>query len=80
VALNLLGSIAFGASAIASFVEPASGQEVSTRIANAGTSLGGVCFLIGALLLMPEAAAEEREAVGIQLPEAGLPVRSRAGD
>jgi len=80
VALNLLGSIAFGASAIASFVEPASGQEVSTRIANAGTSLGGVCFLVGALLLMPEAAAEEREAVGIQLPEAGLPVRSGARD
>jgi hypothetical protein len=60
VALNLLGSIAFGASAIASFVEPASGEAVSTRIANAGTALGGICFLLGALLLMPEAAAEER--------------------
>jgi hypothetical protein len=58
VALNLTGSIAFGASAIASFIEPASGQAVSTRIANAGTALGGVCFLLGALLLMPEAAAE----------------------
>ena len=62
VALNLLGSIAFGASAIASLLEPASGEPVSARIANAGTSLGGICFLVGALLLMPEAANEERAA------------------
>lgn len=62
VALNLLGSIAFGASAIASLLEPASGQPVSARIANAGTAVGGICFLIGALLLMPEAANEERVA------------------
>ncbi len=60
VALNLLGSIAFGASAVASLVEPSSGEPVSARIANAGTSLGALCFLIGALLLMPEAASEER--------------------
>ena len=60
VALNLLGSIAFGISAIASLTEPSSGLPVSARIANAGTSVGGICFLIGALLLMPEAAAEER--------------------
>jgi len=59
VALNLLGSIAFGASAIASLLEPASGEPISARIANAGTSVGGLCFLIGALLLMPEAAAGE---------------------
>jgi hypothetical protein len=59
----MLGSIAFGASAIASLLEPSSGQPVSARIANAGTSLGGICFLIGALLLMPEAANEERAAL-----------------
>ncbi len=63
VALNLLGSIAFGASAVASLVEPSSGEPVSARIANAGTSVGAICFLIGALLLMPEAANEERAAV-----------------
>jgi hypothetical protein len=62
VALNLLGSIAFGASAIASLLEPSSGQPVSARIANAGTSVGGICFLIGALLLMPEAVNEETAA------------------
>ena len=62
VALNLLGSIAFGASAVASLIEPSTGQAVSARIANAGTSLGGLCFLAGAVLLMPEAAGEERAA------------------
>jgi len=60
VALNLLGSIAFGVSAVASFVEPATGEPLSAHLANGGTSLGGLCFLVGALLLMPEAAAEER--------------------
>jgi hypothetical protein len=62
VVLNMLGSIAFGISAVASFIEPASGEPVSARLANGGTSLGGLCFLVGALLLMPEAAAEERPA------------------
>ena len=62
VALNLLGSIAFGVSAVASLVEPASGEPVSARIANSGTWVGGVCFLVGALLLMPEAARQRRAA------------------
>ena len=62
VALNLLGSIAFGVAAIASLVEPSSGEPVSARIANGGTALGGLCFLIAALALMPEAAIEERGA------------------
>jgi YrhK-like protein len=61
-ALNLLGSIAFGASAVASLLEPSSGEPVSARIANAGTTLGGICFLLGALLLMPQAANLERAA------------------
>jgi hypothetical protein len=60
VALNLLGSIAFGVAAIVSLIEPASGQPVSARIANGGTALGGLCFLVAAFALMPEAAAEER--------------------
>ena len=62
VALNLLGSIAFGAAAIGSLIEPSSGEPVSARIANGGTALGGVCFLVAALALMPEARIEERAA------------------
>jgi hypothetical protein len=56
-ALNLLGSIFFGISAIASLVEPSTGEPVSAHIANSGTSAGGVCFLIAALILVPAAAA-----------------------
>jgi uncharacterized membrane protein len=56
VALNLLGSIAFGISAIASLVEPSTGEPLSAHIANSGTSVGGACFLIASLLLIPEAA------------------------
>ncbi len=62
VALNLLGSILFGISAVASLTEPDTGQAVSTQISNSGTALGGVCFLIGAILLIPEAAAARRRA------------------
>jgi hypothetical protein len=62
VALNLAGSLAFGAAAIASLLEPATGEPISAHIANGGTSLGGLCFLVGALALMPEAAAQERAA------------------
>ncbi len=35
------------------------GLPISARISNGGTALGGLCFLIGALALMPEAAAEQ---------------------
>lgn len=59
VALNLLGSIAFGTAAVASLIEPSSGEPISARVANAGTALGGLCFLVAALALMPQAAAEE---------------------
>jgi hypothetical protein len=64
VALNLLGSIAFGIAAVASLVEPSTGLPVSARIANAGTALGGICFFLAALALMPEAASQEQAARG----------------
>jgi hypothetical protein len=49
-ALNLVGSIAFGASAIAALVEPSTSEPVSAVIANATTTIGALCFLTGALL------------------------------
>jgi hypothetical protein len=52
-ALNLFGSIAFGVSAIASYVKP-NGQLVSLALTNLGTFVGAVCFLVGGLLLLPE--------------------------
>lgn len=55
-ALNLLGSIAFGAAALASLIEPSTNEPVSAAIANGGTALGALGFLIGALLLLPDAS------------------------
>ena len=51
--LNLVGSIAFGVSAIASYVKP-NGQLVSLALTNLGTFVGAICFLGGAVLLLPE--------------------------
>jgi hypothetical protein len=64
VALNLLGSIWFGIAAVASFVFPATGEMVRLRADNVGTSLGGICFLIAAVLLIPE--ARWRRPIGAQ--------------
>ena len=55
-ALNLLGSIAFGVSAVTSLIEPSTQEPVSAAIANAGTAIGALCFLAGAVMLAPEAA------------------------
>jgi hypothetical protein len=52
--LNLLGSVAFGVSAVASFVIPATGELRNAAQANLGTLIGATCFLVGALLLLPE--------------------------
>ena len=57
-ALNLAGSIAFGISAIAAFWVPSQGSVLDLAAANAFTALGGLCFLVGAVLLLPEGAAE----------------------
>ena len=51
--LNLVGSIAFGVSAVASYVKP-NGDLVSLALTNLGTFVGAICFLVGAVLLLPE--------------------------
>jgi len=61
---NLLGSIAFGVSAVASYVIPATGELRNAERANLGTLVGAVCFLIGALLLLPERTEESTTALG----------------
>lgn len=53
--LNMVGSIAFGASAVAAKVMDTDTLR-NAQIANAGTWIGGVCFLFGAILLIPEEA------------------------
>ena len=51
--VNMLGSVLFMASALASYVLPATDEVVSTRISVAGTLLGAVCFFVGAALMFP---------------------------
>lgn len=51
--LNMIGSILFMASALASFVLPSSGDVINERVAVAGTLLGALCFGAGAVLMFP---------------------------
>jgi hypothetical protein len=62
VALNMAGSIAFGVAAAASVIEPATDEPLSAAITNATTTLGGLCFLAGAIALIPEARRARRAA------------------
>ena len=53
-ALNLIGSVAFGFSAIGAYILPATGLPKNEILVNLGTFIGAICFLIGGLLLLPE--------------------------
>ena len=57
VALNLLGSIVFGVSAVAAKVVDDGPR--SPELTNLGTFLGALCFLAGAILLLPERTADQ---------------------
>jgi len=48
--LNMLGSIAFGVSAVAAFVVPSTGDLVSEQWTNLGTAVGALCFFTAAVL------------------------------
>jgi hypothetical protein len=56
--LNLVGSIAFGISAVAGYINPVTGQVRNTGGANLWTLVGAVCFFAGAVLLLPERTEE----------------------
>jgi hypothetical protein len=51
--INMVGSVAFMASALASFVLPKTGAMIDIPLANAATFVGAVCFLLAAGLLLP---------------------------
>ena len=57
-AINLVGCIAFGISAIAAFWVPTEGSVIDLAAANVFTAFGGLCFLIGAVLLLPSPASD----------------------
>lgn len=56
--INLAGSIAFGVSAVAGYIDPVTGAVRNAAGANAATLAGAVCFFAGALLLLPERTEE----------------------
>lgn len=58
--LNLLGSLAFGISAITGFFLPQSGQVLSLAGTNLFTFLGAICFFLGAFFLLPEMVQSNR--------------------
>jgi len=65
-ALNMFGSVAFGVAAVTSLVVPSTSEPVSAAIANAGTTIGALCFLAGALMLMAGAGPAATRAEGIR--------------
>jgi hypothetical protein len=54
VVINLAGSVAFQVSALYSFVGPGAADAHALFLASLGTFAGALCFLLGALLLLPE--------------------------
>jgi hypothetical protein len=57
--VNLLGSVAFQISALYSFAGPEPAASASLFWAGFYTAAGGVCFLIGSYLMIPELFDEE---------------------
>jgi hypothetical protein len=78
-AVNLVGCVAFGISAIASYVVPATGSALDLAAANSWTALGALCFLIGALLLLPEGAASRASATPEPAADRGIGGASGSG-
>jgi hypothetical protein len=73
--LNLAGSIAFGVAAVAARYLHGTEQMANVALVNAGTCVGAVCFLVGAVLLPVESARDRAPAaaVGASLPHDDAP-------
>jgi hypothetical protein len=65
-ALNLWGSVFFGLSAVGSYVQP-TGALTSAELANGGTFLGAMCFLVASLLMMPEGRGASQGSSGTSI-------------
>ena len=77
-----------GVSAVGAFVNPATGDVTNVRWDNGGTVLGAVCFLVAAVMLIPEARSVSNTAgpgqrtsgSGNGIAVSGRPKRGRNGD
>jgi hypothetical protein len=61
-AVNLAGCVLFGISAIASYIVPSTGSVLDLAAVNWCTSLGALCFFVGALMLLPRVSTALKEA------------------
>jgi hypothetical protein len=61
-AVNLAGCVFFGISALASYVVPSTGSVLDLAAVNWCTALGALCFLTGALMLLPRKSTVLKEA------------------
>jgi hypothetical protein len=57
--VNMIGCLAFGASALGAFVTP-HGVTEDALLADTGTFIGALCFLAAALLVLPKTAGTRR--------------------
>jgi hypothetical protein len=69
---NLVGSVAFGISAVAGYINPVTGQVRNASGANLWTLVGAVCFFAGAVLLLPERTEETSGEVAVPGDESRL--------
>lgn len=72
---NMAGSVAFAVSAIASFVVPDSDTLVNARWANLGTFTGAICFLAGAVLILPRERRQQNGDRSVTAGVTGRPLR-----
>jgi hypothetical protein len=61
-AINMAGSVAFGISAVAAFIIPATGDVWNAQLSNLGTLVGALCFLTGAMLMLSPGS------IGVSVP------------
>jgi hypothetical protein len=62
--INMLGCIAFGASAVGAFITRR-GVTEDALLANVGTFVGALCFLIAALLTLPKRFSPDSQPAGL---------------
>jgi hypothetical protein len=63
VNLNMMGSLAFGVAAVFALVLPGATDVLDAWLVNATTLLGALCFMIAAVLLLPELGRNLRRMV-----------------
>ena len=68
--LNMIGSVAFMASAVGAYVIPRTDTTVDISIADRGTWVGAVCFFLGALFMLPAFRQAGRAAAAARSAEA----------